>query len=181
MKTSRFQLLACTALAVTFAGGVVVAQDTKSSDKSFLTDSAKGSLAEITMAKLALQKSKDPNVREFATRMIKDHQQLLTDMKPFAKQMGLKDPTGMPIAAHATYLELKTKSGTDFDRAYVEAMVKDHHQDLQEFMDEQNKTSNPELKAAVAKGEAVIKEHTMMIDKIAHMGGIQTPPMPAST
>ena len=46
-------------------------------------------------------------------------------------------------------------------------------------MDEESKTTNPELKAAVAKGETVIREHTQMIDKIAHMGGIQTPPMPA--
>jgi len=30
----------------------------------------------------------------------------------------------------------------------------------------------------VAKGEKVILEHTEMIDNIAHMGGIQTPPLP---
>jgi hypothetical protein len=31
----------------------------------------------------------------------------------------------------------------------------------------------------VAKGEKVILMHTEMIDNIAHMGGIQTPPIPA--
>ncbi len=80
---------------------------------------------------------------------------------------------------HAKYEELKMKSGQSFDYAYVEAMVKDHNDDLQKFIDEESKTSDPELKAAVAKGEAVVKEHTKMIDAIAHMGGIQTPPMPA--
>ena len=79
---------------------------------------------------------------------------------------------------HAKYEELKLKSGTDFDRAYVEAMVKDHNDDLKKFIDEENSTSDPELKAAVAKGEKVILEHTEMIDNIAHMGGIQTPPLP---
>ena len=58
-------------------------------------------------------------------------------------------------------------------------MVKDHHNDLKEFMEEQSKTSDPALKAAVAKGEKVIRQHTEMIDNIAHMGGIETPPMPA--
>jgi putative membrane protein len=77
-------------------------------------------------------------------------------------------------------MELKMKSGTDFDRAYVEAMVKDHHDDLQAFLDEESKTSNPDLKATVQKGESVIRQHTEMIDNIAHMGGIQTPPMPAN-
>jgi putative membrane protein len=168
------------ALAAVSAGGVLKAQDTKADDKKFVTESAQDSLAEINYAKLALQKSKDPNVREFATKMIKDHEALIASMKPVAKELGVKPPTGPPVADHAKYMELKMKSGTDFDRAYVEAMVKDHHEDLQKFIDEGNKTTNPDLKAAVQKGEGVIKEHTEMIDKIAHMGGIQTPPMPAS-
>jgi putative membrane protein len=160
--------------------GVMQAQDTKSADKTFIKDATEGSLAEINFAKLALEKSKDPNVREFATKMIKDHEMLINDMKPFAHKLDVKVPSGPPIMDHAKYTELKMKSGTDFDRAYVETMVKDHHHDLQDFIDEENKTSDPELKATVAKGEAVVKEHTEMIDKIAHMGGIETPPMPAN-
>jgi putative membrane protein len=180
MITSGFNLIvASAALATTLAGPAVQAQD-KSADKTFVKDALQGSIAEVNYAKLALQKSQDKNVREFATKMIHDHEMLITEMKPLAKQMGVAIPSGPPISDHAKYLELKMKSGTDFDRAYVEAMVKDHHQDLQDFIDEQNKTQNPELKASVEKGEGVIREHTEMIDKIAHMGGIQTPPMPAS-
>jgi putative membrane protein len=112
--------------------------------------------------------------------MIHDHEMLITEMKPLAKEMGVKVPSGPPLSDHAKYMELKMKSGTDFDRAYVEAMVKDHHDDLATFLDERNKTSDPQLKTAVQKGESVIREHTEMIDKIAHMGGIQTPPMPSN-
>ena len=176
---SGLRVMVVTALATVCAGGVLKAQD-KSDDKKFVTAAMEGSLAEVNYAKLALQKSKDPNVREFATKMIKDHEELITNMKPVAKELGVKVPAGAPVADHAKYMELKMKSGTDFDRAYVEAMVKDHHDDLQKFIDEENKTTNPELKAAVQQGESVIKGHTEMIDKIAHMGGIQTPPMPSN-
>jgi putative membrane protein len=158
--------------------GVGFAQDTKSADKSFIKDASEGSLAEINFAKLALEKSQDPNVRKFAQMMIKDHTKLAEDMKPFALKYDVK-PSGTPVLDHAKYQELKMKSGISFDRAYVEAMVKDHHDDLQNFIDEENKTADPQLKAAVAKGEKVILEHTEMIDKIAHMGGISTPAIPA--
>ncbi len=168
---------AALALAGLLSTGAMRAQDTKSADKAFIKDSSEGSLAEINYAKLALQKSQDPNVRKFAEKMITDHEKLIESMKPFAAKYGAK-PSGTPISDHAKYTELKMKSGTSFDRAYVEAMVKDHHDDLQKFMDEENKTADPELKAAVAKGEKVVAEHTRMIDGIAHMGGIQTPPMP---
>ena len=156
-----------------------IAQDTSSADKKFLEDSAQGSLFEVNLAKLALQKSKDPNVTKFANKMITDHEMLIKSMKPFEVKMGVKPPSGPSILDKAKYEELKLKSGISFDRAYVETMVKDHNDDLKAFMKEESSTTNPELKAAVSKGEAVIKEHTMMIDDIAHMGGIETPPMPS--
>jgi putative membrane protein len=180
MTNFKLQLVAGLALGTMLAGPALQAQD-KSADKTFVKNALEGSLAEVNYAKLALQKSQDKNVREFATKMIHDHEMLITEMKPLAKKMGVSIPSGPPVSDHAKYLELKMKSGTDFDRAYVEAMVKDHHQDLQDFIDEQGKTQNPDLKASVEKGEGVIREHTEMIDKIAHMGGIQTPPMPAAS
>ena len=180
MKILRFQCILGVALATSMVGGAANAQKTTSSDKTFVKNALEGSLAEVNFAKLALQKSQDKNVREFATKMIHDHEMLITDMKPVAKELGVKVPTSAPLSDHAKYMELKMKSGTDFDRAYVEAMVKDHHDDLQDFLDEESKATNPQLKAAVQKGESVIREHTEMIDKIAHMGGIQTPPMPSN-
>jgi putative membrane protein len=180
MKRFGLQCIAGAALGMLFAGGALQAQDTTSSDKTFVKNAMEGSLAEVNFAKLALQKSQDKNVREFATKMIHDHEMLISEMKPLAKEMGVKVPSGPPLSDHAKYMELKMKSGTDFDRAYVEAMVKDHHDDLSAFLDEQNNTSDPQLKAAVQKGESVIRQHTEMIDKIAHMGGIQTPPMPSN-
>jgi putative membrane protein len=160
--------------------GVSVAQkdDTKSADKSFIKDAIEGSQAEINFAKLALEKSKDPNVRKFAEKMIKDHTKLIEDMRPFARKYDVSAP-GAPVMDHVSYEDLKMKSGTDFDRAYVEDMVKDHHNDLKAFLEEEQKTADPELKATVEKGEKVVLDHTQMIDGIAHMGGIETPPIPA--
>ena len=169
--------LAVAGLAVGICGAGL-AQDTKSADKSFIKDASEGSLAEINYAKLALEKSKDPNVRKFAQQMIHDHEMLIEKMKPFAVKYDVK-PSGTPVMDHAKYEELKLKSGTSFDRAYVEAMVKDHNDDLKKFIDEENSTADPALKATVAKGEQVVLDHTKMIDNIAHMGGIQTPPLPA--
>jgi putative membrane protein len=176
MKRMGLQL-AVAGLAIGICGAGF-AQDTKSADKSFIKDATEGSLAEVNFAKLALEKSQDPNVRKFAEKMIHDHEALIQSMKPFAVKYDVK-PSGTPIMDHAKYEELKMKSGISFDRAYVEAMVKDHTDDLKKFIDEENSTSDPELKAAVAKGEKVVLEHTQMIDNIAHMGGIQTPPIPA--
>lgn len=178
MKMHTGVRFAAAGLSLALCMGSAFAQDTTKDDKKFLADSAQGSLYEINLAKLALQKSGDANVKMFASKMIKDHEMLITSMKPLSHKLGVKEPTGPTIADRAKYQELKMKSGISFDRAYVEAMVKDHNDDLKNFIEEENKTTNPELKAAVAKGEAVIREHTQMIDGIAKQGGIDVPPMP---
>ena len=155
--------------------GTARADDTTSADKTFIADSAQDSLAEITLAKLALQKSSDPTIKKFASEMIKDHQMLIVSMKPLARKYKVDVPTSPSVMSKAKYEELKLQSGTSFDRAYVSAMVSDHHDDLKKFQDEEAKTSNADVKAAVAKGETVIKKHTDMIDDIAQKGGIKTP------
>ena len=169
------------ALAAVVSVGAVAAvrADSVSDDKKFIADSSQDSLAEINYAKLALQKSQDKNVRAFATKMIHDHEMLIQSMKPFAAKLDAKVPSGPPLLDDAKYAELKLMSGSTFDHAYVEAMVKDHHADLESFVKERDATQNAALKAAVVKGEAVIKGHAQMIDGIARQGGIEVPPMPA--
>ena len=176
--SSVWMRIAVLGIAGVLGSHVALADDTTSDDKKFLEDSAQGSLFEIEAAKLALSKSGDPNVKMFATKMVKDHTMLINSMKPIASSLGVKPPTGPTLLQKAKLEELKLKSGISFDRAYVETMVKDHHDDLKDFTDEEQKTANPKLKAAVEKGAEVIKGHTQMIDGIADKGGIEHPATP---
>ena len=171
--------LATVSLAACSMCGVMQAQAPTSADKSFMEDASQGSLAEINFAKLALAKSQDKNIREFATKMIHDHEMLIQQMKPLVAKYHVKPATGPSVKDRAIYEDLKIKSGSEFDKAYVEAMVKDHDNDLKDFIKEANDTQLQDLKVTVEKGETVIRGHAEMIDNIAHMGGIQTPPMPS--
>jgi len=152
---------------------------TTTEDQTFVTESTEGSLAEVELGKLALKKSKNPEVVEFAQKMIIDHTQLVNDMKPVADQMGVKLPEKVNTKHEQEVDRLSALSGDQFDKAYISAMVADHHHDLAEFTSEESRTQNPILKSTVAKGKAVIEMHTHMIDEIAKNNGIQTPGTPA--
>ena len=144
------------------------------SDKSFLEKSSQGNVAEVEVAKLALKKSQSPEVRAFAQKMIRDHQMLGKNMAPFLSQAGLKPSISLDTEHQHLYNKLNEVSGAEFDKQYVDAMVKDHHEDLKEFQDEANSTQNANLKVAVAKGEKIIAEHTQMIEGIAQKMGVQS-------
>ena len=153
--------------------------DSATADKKFVADSGKGSLAEIQMAKLALANSSNPDVKDFAAKMIHDHQGLIDSMKPFAKQMGVPPPAKMERSEQDEYDRLAKKKGESFDKDYIQTMVDDHHKDLASFGTEINNTQNPALKETVTKGAQVIKGHTEMIDGMAHKYNLSVPNSPS--
>lgn len=156
------------------------ASSTMAQDKVFVTKASEGSLAEITMSQMALKKSKNAEVKSYAQKMIDDHTKLTADIKPFADQMGVPPPTKLNKVHMQEAARLKAKSGDNFDKEYITAMVADHHKDLGEFTTERDTTANADLKATVAQGTTVIQEHTQMIDQMAQAKGIATPPMPTN-
>lgn len=158
-----------TVVAIALAGTAVAQSH---SDKEFLQKSSQGNVTEVETAKLALRKSQNPEVRAFAQRMIEDHQALGKRMAPFLAQAGVKPSVSLNTEHQHLYNELNQASGQDFDKKYVEAMVKDHHEDLKEFQDEANSTTDPKLKVTVASGQKVIAEHTQMIEGIAQKLGV---------
>lgn len=150
--------------------GVAMAQS--HSDKEFLEKSSEGNVAEVELAKLALQKSHNPQVRAFAQKMIHDHEMLARQMLPQEQKAGVQPATSLDTEHQRVYDHLKDLSGAEFDKEYVQNMDMDHHHDLKEFQDEIASTKDPQLKQAVEAGEKVIAEHTRIIDGIARKMGM---------
>lgn len=141
-------------------------------DKDFLKTSAQDDYAEIKTAELALTKLKGvstpeaPALRAFAQKMISDHKMLLMGEKPVAAKAGVSLPDGPGVENDATYLKLKTLSGDEFVKSYVNSADSDHHKDATASDDEYNSTQNPEMKALAKKAGTVIESHVKMIDGI---------------
>lgn len=144
-------------------------------DKMFIRKAAQGGMAEVKLGQLASNKATNPDVKSFGQKMVTDHTQLNEDMKPIADSMGVMLPKQVSKEDQAEYDKLNGMSGSDFDTEYVKFMVKDHHKDLREFRAEAQNAADPNLKAAVEKGEKVIQEHTMMADKLARSMNIAMP------
>ena len=150
-------------------------------DTKFVEAANQGSVDEIELAKLALDKSTNQDVKDFAQKMIHDHQMLIDEMKPFSNEAGIHIPSSASLATTAEKTKLELLSGEHFDKAYIKAMVEDHHKDLEAFRQEARSTGYPALKSTVEKGEQVVKEHLEMIDQIAKKNGVAPAPVPAGT
>lgn len=117
--------------------------------------------AEIEQAQLAQSKSTNPQVQSFAGMMIAHHGQA----KRKQTTLGIAEaesPLSLKLAAqtHTTVEQLKQKSGSEFDRAYLEAQV-DAHQQVLDTIDQQLLPSaqNPQLKAYLEELRPQVAEH----------------------
>jgi putative membrane protein len=130
----------------------------QASAKAFFTKAAHGNKAEMELAGLVQQKSKDDRVKAFADQLMKDHQQADGELRTVAKTKNIDLPTDMPSEAVATKTRLSKLEGAAFDRAYVDEMVKDHTQDVKEF-EQAAKSSDADVKSFAEKTLPTLRDH----------------------
>jgi putative membrane protein len=135
-------------------------------DKVFVEGALKGGMAEVQLGQLALQKSNNPEVKQFAQRMVDDHTKMGDQMKQIAQQVGVKVPDGPSKKDKQLMAKLQALNGDAFDKAYMKDMVKDHKNDLNDFKSEADNGSNPAVKNAASQGSQIISQHLQMAEQI---------------
>jgi putative membrane protein len=172
------------ALAVVCAGAPALSQTpdqakTAHHDTEFLENANQGSVDEIDLAQIVLKKTNNADVKNFAQRMVRDHTQLLNNLKPFDNQAGLQVPDHPDAATLAEEKRLDKLPARELDRAYIKLMVEDHHKDLEAFIAEEKSTGYAAFKTAVSQAEEVVKAHLEDANNIAREDGIPTGSIPS--
>ena len=112
------------------AGGAVgtsgEAADVKSADKDFVRDAAIAGMAEIEIGRMALDRSRDTNVKKFAQMMIDDHTKAGESLKSVAATHRIEVPAQVDDDHRDKAEALGKKNGTEFDQDYADAMVDGH-------------------------------------------------------
>nr|WP_315421174.1 DUF4142 domain-containing protein [uncultured Pedobacter sp.] len=143
-------------------GGIAVEE----ADAKFTTQAAVGGMAEVELGKMALEKSSNPQVKEFATMMVKDHGMANTELTAIAKQKNITLPSTVDDEHKKKMEDLSKKTGADFDKAYVSAMVDGHKSTLKLMEDESRDGKDADLKSFATKTAPIVQSHLVMINKI---------------
>ncbi|AMR33384.1 hypothetical protein A0256_19145 [Mucilaginibacter sp. PAMC 26640] len=86
--------------------------------------------AELSLSKLALRNSRNPEVINYAKRMVDEHTKAAKDLKKIAKEQGVKVLDSLSTIHGQAMAALSKKLGPDFDKDYIQAMVQDHEQTI---------------------------------------------------
>ena len=146
----------------------------KSPDQLFLTKAAQGGLAEVELGNLAQQKAKSEEVKDFGNRMVTDHSQANNELKQLVDQKGITVPSSLAMKDKQTKKTLSTKSGANFDKAYMRDMVNDHEKDVAEFRKEAENGKDPDVKAFAQKTLPTLEQHLSQAKEVAAKVGVGT-------
>jgi putative membrane protein len=128
--------------------------------------------AEMEIGQLAQTKATDPQVRNFARRIVGGHRALKTEVTNAAQRLSIA-PT-MPAADenlpedHQTGIrELNALAkGRDFDRAFVKHEIKMHRKVLDEVMDALQRNRNPEIRPVLEKARDGLRAHLTTAEEL---------------
>jgi putative membrane protein len=150
------------------AAGLVLAAPAwadEKDDAEFVKAAASGGMLEVELGRHASKNAANAEVRAFGERMVADHGAANRELEGIARRAGLAVPTDMQEEHREMAERLTALRGAELDRAYMDAMVKDHDHDVDEFekQAEQGTTevdrwaarTLPTLQAHLAQAEAV--------------------------
>ena len=128
-------------------------------DGDFAVKAADAGLAEIELGKLAQEKATDSRVKDFAQKMVDDHQKANNELMGIATRHNITLP---PVASKEQadkQRKLREKSGSEFDKEYIDMMVKDHDKVVSLFEKGSSDAQNLDLKAFASKTLPILKKH----------------------
>lgn len=153
----------CACMAGTAASQAVSGTPSTASkaDVSFIKHAVTDGIAGVRLGQLALDKSSNDKVKRLAQRIIDDHTKANDELRTLAhgKQVMLPTPSS---DAEADAAPFKDKDGVKFDRAWADAVVKDHQQAIAMFTTEKRQAQDPDVRNFADKTLPVLNEHLDM-------------------
>jgi putative membrane protein len=135
-------------------------------DATFMTLAARGGMAEVQLGQLAQTKGSSAAVKRFGERMVREHGESNQAMMALAQQKQITPPDTVGADHQQTYDNLSKLRGRAFDRAFAQAMVQNHQQDLQAYQEEAQNGTDPEVKAFAARHVPILQEHLRMAQQL---------------
>lgn len=133
-------------------------------DTKFAVNAADGGMLEVKLGELAETKAFSAEAKQFGKTMKEEHSKANEELKALAAQKNISLPATLSDKKQEKYDELAKKTGKDFDKEYIDFMVKDHKDDIDAFEKEADKGKDADLKNWAAAKLPTLRHHLEMAE-----------------
>jgi len=177
--------------------GMPAPQQPNVPDQVFVIRATLGGAAEIELARLAEQKTRNDSVREFARRMIRDHSQADNALSKLAEGDEIPVPEQLDAKQRQVRDGLSRLSGPEFDIEYLRLQVQGHQRMAQLMEYEIGSGADAQVQGFAAAALPTVFRHLAMardlLDRVSQqnpqvaaepprkVSGMPTPQTPRAT
>jgi putative membrane protein len=137
-----------------------------SRDAQFVQSQIEGNMAEYQAGQLALQQSRNQDVRNFAEKMITDHTYAQDTLAPIAQSHHMPSTATLSEQHRAMLGQLAKLSGPAFDRAYVDDMVRAHAVMVDELNAQLIHGEDQHINAWVQNTRPIVLQHSEIAQQL---------------
>jgi len=125
----------------------------------------------VEAAKLVEQKSTDPAVKDFASRMVTDHTRAAAQVKTLASSEGVTLPTELSASERTQDASWQKLSGTKLNDSYLQGELQDHKEAISAFENEIEHGRDKAVKDYAEQTLPTLQDHIRIAeDLVGKMG-----------
>ena len=140
------------------------------SPREFLYHALQGDNSEIMLGNLALDRARDPSVRDFGRTLVSDHAKARREVLDVGRRFGIRPTREIAPEAREERDRLVGLRGRDFDREFVRYMIDDHRKDIDDFRDEARE-HHGEVSDLAGRQLPTLREHLRIAMSLDHDHG----------
>lgn len=146
------------------AGMGMAGSRTPTNRTAFVQMAASSDMFEIQSSQMAMSRSQNPAIRQFAQMMVTDHTSMSQQLMAAAQASGMPPMSPRMMPMHANMLaRLNASSGVAFDRAYASQQLTAHQMALALHSNYAARGDTPALRAVASTAVPVVSQHLNMV------------------
>jgi putative membrane protein len=138
-------------------------------EKAFIASAASSNQLGIKLSELALQRSGNLEVREFAKLTAQQYGKLNNELKSVAQQMRLVYATNLQSGHQARYDQVAKVNGPGFEKAFVQEMEALYQQNIAIYQQAGNDATNFALRAYALKNTPILQGHLRLATQLKNI------------
>ncbi|HEY3429386.1 MAG TPA: DUF4142 domain-containing protein [Cyclobacteriaceae bacterium] len=133
-------------------------------DADFVVNTLASNYAEVKLAKLAQNRSQDPEIKDLAKMLETDHNRVISELKTFADKNGIAVPSEETNEDKEDINDLASENDTNkFDEKWCKELKNRHEKSINKFEARLNKSEDLELKNWVNATLPALRNHLEML------------------
>jgi len=134
---------------------------------TILSDLYRTNAMEIDMGKMAMEKGKSKDVRNYGQMLVNDHEKSQQQVMQVAKDLNIDVATMTETMNNQKMTDVHNLSGAEFDRQFVRMMAADHQKAI-DRMEAAQKNATGQTADLIAQTLPVLRNHKKQADQLVN-------------